>query len=482
MNPWLATLVYIAGIAGLFFLNRDESVRTSKALWLPVVYLWILGSRPLSVWLGGAGSDTGDTQLDGSPIDAAFFGILLIAATFVLIHRGRRVRALLESNGPILIYFSFCLLSLFWSDFPGVALKRWIKATGDVMMILIIVTDEQPVAALSRLFSRTGFILVPLSLLYIKYYPSLGRSYDAWTGFQTNNGLTLNKNILGVITFVVVLGALWRLLAVLKSEELPPHRGRTLLAQGTLLALGILLLISANSATSNVCCMIGAGLMLATSLRFTRRHAAIVHVLVLLLAVSATSVILLGGGASAARALGRNPTLTGRTDIWAAVIPLAPSPLLGAGFESFWLSPQVHERLWTLIPGLPLNEAHDGYIEIYLELGWVGLAAIALIFVTGYRRSVMAFRRSPGLGGLMIAYVLSAMIYSVTEAGFRMMHPMWIFFLLAVVEATSITAGARVVASRPLDAAAHQGRQLPAGNAVAAERSGVQAVDSFGRT
>jgi O-antigen ligase len=156
--------------------------------------------------------------------------------------------------------------------------------------------------------------------------------------------------------------------------------------------------------------------------------------------------------------------------------------LLGAGFESFWLSPQVHERLWTLIPGLPLNEAHDGYIEIYLELGWVGLAAIALIFVTGYRRSVMAFRRSPGLGGLMIAYVLSAMIYSVTEAGFRMMHPMWIFFLLAVVEATSITAGARVVASRPLDAAAHQGRQLPAGNAVAAERSGVQAVDSFGRT
>ena len=42
-------------------------------------------------------------------------------------------------------------------------------------MILIVVTDEQPVAALPP-FSRPGFILLPLSLLFIKYYPNLGRS------------------------------------------------------------------------------------------------------------------------------------------------------------------------------------------------------------------------------------------------------------------------------------------------------------------
>jgi exopolysaccharide production protein ExoQ len=467
MNPSLASLVYACGIAGLFFLNRDTSIRTSKALWLPVVYIWIVGSRPVTVWLGMEAPSAGDVQLEGSPIDAAFFGILLIAAICVLVHRGRRILTFLTANWPILIYFLFCLLSIFWSEDPGVALKRWIKAIGDVVMILVVVTDEQPVAALSRLFSRTGFILIPLSLLFFKYYPYLGRGYDVWTGAQWALGVTLNKNILGVITFVLLLGAVWRVIVLLRSDETPSHRRRSLLAQGTLLALGISLLITTNSATSNVCFIIGSGLMLATSLRFVRRHAAAVHVLVLSLLVTSSLVMLLGGGSSAAQALGRNSNLTGRTEIWAAVIPLAPNPLVGAGFESFWLSPRVHERLWQAMPGLPLNEAHDGYIEVYLELGWVGLGLIGIILIDGYRRSVIAFRRAPALGGLLIAYILAAMVYSVTEAGFRMLHPMWIFLLLAVIEAGGICVGVAVGVSQPVDRTADRLPQLPARNALA---------------
>ena len=80
MNPSLASLVYACGIAGLFYLDRDKSVRTSKALWLPVLYLWILGSRPVSVWLGVGPATGTNAQLDGSPVDRAFFAALLIAA------------------------------------------------------------------------------------------------------------------------------------------------------------------------------------------------------------------------------------------------------------------------------------------------------------------------------------------------------------------------------------------------------------------
>ena len=465
MNPSLASLVYACGIAGLFYLDRDKSIRTSKALWLPVVYLWILGSRPVSVWLGMAPSGAGDVQLDGSPVDRAFFVVLLIAAVCVLAHRGRRTVTFLSANGPILIYFLFCLLSISWSDFPGVAFKRWIKAIGDLVMILIVVTDKQPVAALSRLFSRTGFILVPLSLLFIKYYPYLGRGYDPWTGAQMNSGVTLNKNMLGVTTFVLLLGAVWRVLALIWPDEMPPRRRRHLLAQCTLLVLGISLLMITNSVTSDVCFAIGAGLMFATSLRFMRRHTAAVHALVLSLLVTSSLVTLFGS--TVFHALGRNTTLTGRTYIWASVIPMAPSPLVGAGFESFWLSPRVHARLSELIPGLPLNEAHDGYIEVYLELGWVGLGLIGLIFISGYRRSVVAFRRAPALGGLLIAYILSAMVYSVTEAGFRMLNPIWIFFLLAVIEASSIAASVVVGASPPLDASPDRVSELRARNALA---------------
>lgn len=472
MSPSLATLVYIVGIAGLFFLNRDNSVRTSKALWLPVIYLWILGSRPVSVWLGQSPAGTGDVQLDGSPADRAFFMVLLIAAICVLIYRGRRTVTFLNANGLILIYFLFCFFSIFWSDFPGVAFKRWTKAIEDLAMILIIVTDEEPVAALSRLFSRTGFILMPLSLLFIKYYPYLGRGWDAWTGAQWNNGLTLNKNTLGLITFVLLLGAVWRILALLRPGEKNPYRGRQLLAQGTLIALGISVLIDANSVTSNICFALGAGLMLATNMRFMRRHAAAVHVLVLFLLVTSSVVILSGGAGGMFQALGRNSSLTGRTDIWADVIPMAPNSLVGAGFESFWLSPSVHERLWELMPGLPLNEAHDGYIEVYLELGWLGLILVGFILIDGYRRSVVAFRRAPTLGSLMIAYIVAIIVYSITEAGFRMLVPSWIFLLLAVIEASSIAAGVGVGVPRSVEVSSDKMSELPARNVVAVRPAG----------
>jgi O-antigen ligase len=183
--------------------------------------------------------------------------------------------------------------------------------------------------------------------------------------------------------------------------------------------------------------------------------------------VIAILVVLLGGQGNVAQALGRNPTLTGRTEIWAAVISMAPNRLVGAGFESFWLGSRV-ERLAEVFPNLGLNEAHDGYIEVYLQLGWVGLGLIGLILIDGYRRSVKTFRREPALGSLLLAYILAAITYNVTEAGFRMLHPNWVFFLLAVIEASSIAAGVRVGASPPLDASRDRAPELPeARNALA---------------
>ena len=470
MNPSLASLVYICLIAGLFYLDRDKSIRTSKALWLPVLYLWVLGSRPVSVWLGVTSPGAAVVQIEGSPVDAAFFAILWVAALCVLAYRGRRPLSFLTANGPILIYFIFCLCSIIWSDFPVVAFKRWIKATGDLAMILIVLTDKQPVAALRRLFSRTGFILIPLSMLFIKYYPNLGRSYDAWTGFQMNNGVTLNKNSLGVITLVISLGVVWHVLALLRSDEMLTDRRRHLLAHGTLLGLGMWVLITSNSVTSIMCFFLGAGVMLITRTRSMRRNPGRVHMLVLSLIVIVSAVMFLGGRASVAHALGRQANLA-RMDIWEAIIPMAANPWVGAGFESFWLGTRIL-TLNQAFPNLHLNEAHNGYIEVYLELGWAGLALIGLLLVDGYRRAVKALRREPALGGLLLAYVLAEIAYCLTEAGFRMLNPIWIFFLLAVIEASRIAAGVRVEGSLPLDASHVRAPDLPTREALAMTPAG----------
>ena len=314
MNASLATLAYALGIVGLFYLNRDKSVHTSRALWIPVVWFWILGSRAVSLWLAGGVPTSGasaDALMDGSPIDAVVFQLLLVSGLVVLARRGNRCLSLLAANWPIVWYFAYCLLSVLWSDFPGVSIKRWIKATGDVVMALIVLTDAQPMAALRRLFSRLGFVLLPASALLIKYYPYLGRFYNKWTGEQFSTGVTTDKNLLGVSAYVLSLGALWQVLRLWRNRELP-HRLHQLLAQCFILWLGVWVLFTANSATSESCFLLGAFLMLVTRLRPIRGRPAAVHALILALLVLGGLIKVTGADVAVFHALGRKPDLTGR--------------------------------------------------------------------------------------------------------------------------------------------------------------------------
>ena len=171
MGSPLAFLICSVGILGLFYLDRDKSVRCSAALWLPVIWLWIAGSRSVSSWLGIGGSSPSNlaATLDGSPLDAAVYEALIVAGIIVLFQRRRKTNALLKASAPILIFFLYCLMSTAWSPFHEPAFKRWIKAIGDLVMVLVLVTDIHPIAALGRLFSRLGFILFPASILLIRY-------------------------------------------------------------------------------------------------------------------------------------------------------------------------------------------------------------------------------------------------------------------------------------------------------------------------
>jgi exopolysaccharide production protein ExoQ len=440
MSSWLALLTCIFGTAGLLFLDRDKSVGTSKALWLPVIWLWIVGSRPVSVWLGiNPGMEDVSQLVEGSPADRLIFEILLIIGILVLARRGRRTAVLLRANWLILIYFAYCLLSVMWSDFPEVALKRWTKSIGDLAMVFIVLTEVDPSAAFRRLLSRVGFVLLPASVLLIKYFGDLGRGYDP-DGIPMNTGVTMNKNTLGVITFVIALGALWRVRMLIAAKE-EPSRGQHLLAQGTLLAVGVVLLATAHSATSSACFALGAGLMLASSLPLVRRRSAGVHALVLSVFLMGGLAMFIGAQADVVHALGRETTLTGRTEIWQAVLPFVPNSAVGAGFESFWLGPRL-DRVWSRLSAyMHVNEAHNGYLEVYLNLGWVGVGLIGLILVKGYSNVVTAFRYDPPVGSLLLAYVVAAAFYSISEAGFRLLNPIWIFLLLAVVAAGGVSRG-----------------------------------------
>lgn len=461
MSSSLATLVCAIGILGLFYLDRDKSVQTSEALWIPVIWLWINGSRPISMWLGMAPMKHSANQLlEGSPFDRAIFASLMALGLIALILRRGRITPLLKASWPVLLYFSFGLLSVLWSDFPGVAFKRWTKAIGDLVMVLIVVTDTLPSTALGRLITRVGFVLMPASVLLINYYRDLG-TYHTRSGYVGNCGVSTDKNMLGVTVFVLSVGAFWLVFRLWRDKS-QPNRARHFLAQGTLLAFGVSLLVMAHSATSGVCFVLGAGLILAAGWSVIERRPAAVHILVLAILLTVSFTIFSGGRAVVVHAMGRERQITGRMEIWEALIPLVTNPLVGAGYESFWLGPRL-ETMWSTFPGSYMNEAHNGYLETYLNLGWVGVGLIALILIHGYRCAVRTFRCEPTYGALLLAYILTAGVYSITEAGFRLLNPVWIFLLLAVVAASGAS-GLGEEAQQSANTVADPASGLPADN------------------
>ena len=453
MSPGIATIVYVLGIVGLFILDRDRKSRTSGALWIPVVWMLIAGSRPVSLWFqtGNSLTSAEKVNIESNPVNVVVFSALLAVGVIVLAGRAARVSRLLQADWPIPLFFIYCAISAVWSDYPGASFRHWIRSLGDPAMVLIVLTESEPPAALKRIFTRTGFLLVPLSVLLIKYYPNLGRAYS--NDFELMyTGVTDHKNSLGGICFVFGLGFSWSLLEHYRSKE-EFHRSRRLLAHGAILATTMWLLWMANSVTSSSCFAIGAILFAATSLSVHGRRVVVMHTLVAALVSAYFFALFLDSGGVLVTSLGRNPSLTGRTEIWSQVLKMAGNPVVGTGFESFWLGDRLKE-FWDNNTGSQINEAHNGYLEVYLNLGWIGVALLAALIVKGYHNIVSSFHRDIHLGGLRLGYFVAMMVYNFTEAGFRMSSFTWIFLLLLTFPVRS-TPAPKSGAERAFDEVPH---------------------------
>src|SRR5882672_10661482 len=200
MPSQLAAALFAGFILWLFIRDRKRSTTVSMAAWLPLIWAAIIGSRPITLWFGGALSmETPDDYLKGSPIDMMIFLSLIVAGALVLVQRRMNWNELFANNTWLFIFFLYWGLSVAWSDYPFVGLKRWIKDLGNLIMVLVILSEEDPVQAVKTVFARCGFLLLPLSVLFIKYYPYLGRYYSRWSWTPVYCGVTTEKNALGCL-------------------------------------------------------------------------------------------------------------------------------------------------------------------------------------------------------------------------------------------------------------------------------------------
>ncbi|MCC6365719.1 MAG: O-antigen ligase family protein [Bryobacterales bacterium] len=402
-----------------------------------MVWLLIAASRNVSEWLQLSGpTDNVERYMEGSPVDRDVLAVLMFLGVLVLTRRIAYVRSIVAANTPLALYFLYCCISVLWSDFPLISLKRWFRSLGDVIMVVVMITDPFPLAAVQRVFAQVGSILIPASLLFIRYFPDLGRAYGLdgslyWTGVATG------KNSLGMLCLIFGIAAVWRL--CLNSEVTSKAvRRRRHFADATLLIMSLWLLWIADSKTS-LCSffLIGALLVGVHRYMFMRRPA-IVRLCILTLIAASFSVLFLGIGGAALTTIGRDPTLTGRTDMWHLVLQFVVNPWVGAGYESFWMGQRLADI--TRINGGG-NQAHNGYLEVYLNLGWLGIIILGILLATSYRKVMRAVAASSEFFALRLAYFVLAIIYNFTEGSFKMMSPVWISFLLSIIAPPTWFAG-----------------------------------------
>jgi len=436
MPPLVATVACTVLIGVLFWMDcwidRDrleQTPRTSPALWLPVIWTFLGASRMASQWLGVEPIDAMDLSLEGSPFDRLILLGFLLAGFAILAARSERVGALLRANKLVALFFCYCAVSVLWSDFPFVAAKRLTKGIGNLTMVLIVLSDPRPADAMKRFFAWCGFLLIPLSVLLIKYYPALGRVYNRWTWEVSVTGVASDKNGLGAICLVVGLASFWRIL----EERRQPADSRAPWPQvAHFIVLGMVawLFSKADSSTALACFLLGAAVIVMTT-RVLGGEPARVHGIVATIAGVILVVGLFPSGFTyVVQALGRNTTLTGRTDIWGDLLGMDFNRWLGTGFESFWLGERADmlARKYYFHP----NQAHNGFIEMYVNLGLIGVGFLVLIMLKGYARIASAYRSIGGLSTLRLAVFVAAVVYNITEATFKVMHPIWIVFLLVI--------------------------------------------------
>ena len=430
MTQLIGTIVSIAFIAWLFIMDRDAGEKPSAALWIPTIWLLINGSRAVSSWIHVEPAESLAQQYsDGSPLDAAIYGILIFAGLVVLNSRARLVKRFLHENLSLLAFLAYCALSIGWSEYPFIALKRWSKSIGDIVMIMLLITDAYPMMAIKRVLARVTFLLLPLSVLFIVCYPSIGSAFSLEDGVMMYSGVTTFKNLLGMISMVLGLASLWSFLCAYGDGDLP-NRVKHMIAHAVAIATAVGLIVRADSMTSLSCLILAGAVMVLVSQQWVAHRPGRALAIVCAAIGLPLFALFMNTMGTLVHSLGRNSTLTGRTSIWRAVLSMHTNPIIGTGFESFWLGNRL-EAVWNMsVKGI--QEAHNGFIELYLNLGWVGLVLLGWMVVSGYRNALIALRREPNDGSLRLAFLTASLIYSMTEAGFRMLSPVWFVFLLAI--------------------------------------------------
>jgi exopolysaccharide production protein ExoQ len=399
-------------------ISLTGSFRTLEKIFVVVALLLFTGAF---LWLGGGGEE-GSNRL----AQAIYLGIYGITCLLVVRQLERFIYV--STREPLLLLLvGIALLSVLWSVAPEVTLRRGFALLGTTMFGAYLAMRFSLREQLRLLAWALG-IAALLSLVFALALPSYGVMSDARG--EAFRGIYIQKNELGRVMALSVL--------VFFFVALGDGDQRWFKWGGVGLSFVLLLLSSGKAGLV----MLVIVLVLTPFYRALRQTYTIaVPALIAGVLVGASVFVwLLGNMEGALAVLDRDVTLTGRTDLWPAVLEMiAKRPWLGYGYDAFWMGWEGESaQVWIILAAFGRNffptHAHNGVLELWLDLGLLGVLVFALVLLLTFGRAIRLMRSTKAMDGVWpLAYLTFMLLVGITYPIGLQRNSIWLVLYVTIV-------------------------------------------------
>jgi O-antigen ligase len=389
------------------------------------------GSRAIDYWLNGG---------DLGRVDPIVIAVLLVCGLIVLKRRPCNWTGVSANNSALFVFYGYLVVSTLWVDSLENPLVKIFRPLGDLTMALVVATEKDPREAIVTMSRRCAILLIPMSVVLIRYFHDLGTMRDKHWGEDIWVGVTTHKNPLGQLCIVSALAFLWQLRKARLAGQLLTHQ----YVAWFYLALTLYLFSGGGSSGSRsstaIICLVLALALFWTFGRMRERPEMLTRLLIRGgAAIAIVAVLLEVFGTSlqgmVAETQGKDSTLSDRTYLWSDVIRIGMQhPIFGTGYGGFWVR-SLYPQLSPMVDNGP-KEAHNGYLETFANLGLVGVALLAWVLIQSVRSASKTVHDDFEYGRLRLTLLLMIMIMNYAEATFTVgCHLWWFGFLVVAVYA-----------------------------------------------
>jgi exopolysaccharide production protein ExoQ len=416
-----------------------------------VLALLFLSGALIPLLIQGSGASADVAQGGSASIQAVWIGIYGTAFLFAVLRwnrfRWRRGVYLATKDKLLLSLVGLALISVLWSAVPEVTLRRSVALMLTTLFGIYLATRFELSEQLRLLFWALSIAAV-LSLGVALLLPSYGitpSSANAWDAESTAGGwrgIYFSKNTFGRL---MALGGVLSLLLVISTRK---YR----LLNWTVFGLSLGLLLLTRSATSLLVFLVTVVFFLPLYRGLRWRYTLATPYLSVMILVGGFALVWYSSNADTVlAALGKDPTLTGRTSLWSSLLEMIKlRPWFGYGYEGFW---QSYGEKWSVsYTGWQASHAHNGFLELGLALGLFGLLLFALGFIAAFLRAVSLAQTTEAQQTLWpLLYLTFLMLSNVSYTTLLQQNSLWWVLYVATILSTLLPYAKASTKNRPTE-------------------------------